>query len=209
MKRSMLACIVGMLLFGANFCFAAGDLVVNGNLTVAGTVNGSKISSTPAANTVPVSGADGRLAWGFKPAWRGVVCYTNTSQTILNVTETPVAFNNESFDTDNAHDTVAFNSRVTIPPGITKVRISGQVAFTDASATGYRTVHVKMDGSFTVPYAETIMPSSAFVKTVPITPWVYGVIQGHYLELFAYQNSGAAQTLNNGYLSMFVVEFIE
>jgi hypothetical protein len=60
MKKVLILTAV-LLLIGVSVYAADGDLVVNGNLTVSGTVNGSKISSTPAANTVPISDANGKL----------------------------------------------------------------------------------------------------------------------------------------------------
>lgn len=52
--KKILVIIAGLALSGANVYAANGDLVVNGNLTVEGTVNGNIISVTPEANTVPV-----------------------------------------------------------------------------------------------------------------------------------------------------------
>lgn len=64
MKRVVILIVI--LLFVCSTVYAAGgDLAVNGNLTVDGTVNGNKISPTPGPNTVPASGSDGKLDKGF------------------------------------------------------------------------------------------------------------------------------------------------
>lgn len=61
----LITTILAIFLMTGVLYAADGDLIVDGNFTLGGTVNGNYISSTPAPNTIPVSGSDGKLS----PAW--------------------------------------------------------------------------------------------------------------------------------------------
>lgn len=59
--------------------------------------------------------------------FRGALAKHSTTQAISAGTDTTVAFDQEDYDTDNFHDTSSNNSRITIPPNVTKVRLIGGI----------------------------------------------------------------------------------
>lgn len=75
---------------------------------------------------------------GAGAPFRGALVYHNTTQVIGASTLAAVIFNSESYDTDSIHDNVTNNSRLTVPSGVTRVRLSGGV---------YRGVGGPLDGS--------------------------------------------------------------
>lgn len=69
------------------------------------------------------SGLDGanRIPFAAKAAYRGALVYNSGSTG----TDGPIAFASESYDTDSIHDNVTNNSRLTVPTGVTRVRLTG------------------------------------------------------------------------------------
>lgn len=61
--------------------------------------------------------------------------YHNTTQAISSGVTLTVAFNSEIADTNSFHDTVTNNSRLTVPSGVTLVRVSANMAHSAASGT--------------------------------------------------------------------------
>src|SRR3990172_7509567 len=173
-------------------------------------MNRSNTSINPVVNTTPVSGSDARLAWGWNPAIREAVVGKSAVQSIINTTPTPITFDVEDRDTDNIHDNVTNNSRLTVPSGITKVRLRGQIEFA-ANATGGRYGQItKNCASFTRgPFTGfAAFPSGTVNTTVPVQSQLLDVAAGDYFEFLAYQSSGGALNVNNTF-TWFELELIE
>lgn len=125
--------------------------------------------------------------------FRGCLVYRSSAQTISTGSTTEVLFDAEEFDTDGIHSTSSNTGRLTVPTGVTKVRLSFRTAFA-ANTTGSRTFSVYKNGSavnyFTGKHTETVTPTSsgaaAYVLNVPpIT-----VVAGDYFSLHVTQDSG-------------------
>lgn len=106
---------------------AQGDILYyNGTAWVrlaAGTLNASLTSGGAAAN----------------PSWqlsRGCLAYVGSDLTTQNLsTIVALPLNTESYDTNTIHDTVTNNTRLTVPSGITKVRLNGCLRFGAGTVT--------------------------------------------------------------------------
>jgi hypothetical protein len=202
--------IIMVLYDGANFQLIGG--------LDAHTVDGYHASATPTANTIAVSGSNSRLAWGWKPAFRGVLVSRYSSSSINNSTETAIDFatanSSESYDTDSFHDLNTNSTRLTIPggSGITKIRLSASVSF-GVNATGQRKLFLRKNTSFAGPglSSDSRNACAATNTVVHLVTSPVAVAEGDYFELFAWQNSGAALTidLGSGSETWFAMEIIE
>jgi hypothetical protein len=168
----------------------------------AGLLNGSAASASPADSVIPIAGTDGRLAYGFKPALRGCLLRLTASQSISNATSTTIAFDTgtESYDTDAIHDITTNNSRLTVPAGVTKVRLQAQSAW-QSNSSGRREVRILKNGVSTaagLPLSAKDAGTAGNDNT-NISSAVITVVSGDYFELEVWQDSGTA--LNFGYVS--------
>lgn len=66
-------------------------------------------------------------AGGGAPAFGGALVNKTADQTISNVTMTPIVFDGEVYDTDAIHDPATNPSRLTVPAGWSKVRLTASV----------------------------------------------------------------------------------
>lgn len=159
------------------------------NLTVRPTINfvGTGVVATDdAANSrtnVTVSGA----------AFVGCRTFRTTAQSIGNASPAPIAFDNETYDSDNFHDNVTNNTRHTVPAGKGgKYSVSGGLAFA-ANSTGVRDIRILVNGLVVNIVRATIVAAQvAFMSTqVDLL-----LAAGDYVEMAAYQDSGAALNAN-------------
>ena len=123
---------------------------------------------------------------------RGALVRIAANQSIVNTLVTTLAWDAEEYDTDSIHDNVTNNSRLTVPAGITRVRLSAKIQW-GAAAAGYRQIYVRKAAGTFFGQPETIydVDSAISHQTDIISPPVV-VVAGDYFEVFVYQNSGAA-----------------
>lgn len=146
---------------------------------------------------------------------RGALVYITSNQDITGGTDETIDFTAEDYDTDSIHDNSTNNSRLTVPTGITKVRLTAQV-------TGLSTV---ADGDILIRLSETTVHfyAGALKKYMPLTSTsnasshnlispILNVTGGDYFEIVVTETStgtvniiGSAQ----GYSTWFAMEIIE
>lgn len=131
------------------------------------------------------------------PAFVGARAYlATTAQAISNAAHTALQFNAESFDSDALHDNATNNTRLTIPTGKTgKWLFSGGAEYV-ANATGQRQITLRKNGTTFLTQSVAVATGS-FDQMVLITD-VLSLAAGDYIELMAYQNSGATLNVNFG-----------
>lgn len=104
-------------------------------------------------------------------------------QSIPDNSNTVIAFNSEQFDTDNIHDDVVNNSRLTAQTAGRYI-VQGQISW-DTSDAGIRDIFIRQNGVTDVAHATsqtTWMQVDALLD----------LQVGDYVELLVFQNSGAA-----------------
>jgi hypothetical protein len=119
------------------------------------------------------------------------------------------------FDTtihDNAglHDDVTNNSRMTVPSGVSKVRLTGNIGLA-ANATGIRAWRISKSGSPVagLPRVDELAASSGS-PAVGLVTSVLEVVPGDYFELEVFQNSGSGlNTSNADGAPWFAMEIVE
>lgn len=148
--------------------------------------------------------------WGV-PAFRGALatktaCDTNADNGVL----TAVDFCSESYDTDSIHSNSDNNSRLIVPAGITKVRITGMINYA-ADATGSRWAWIYKGGGLSYsgyPYIIRASAGATVGTSIILSTPVLTVVAGDYFELMAKQDSGNTLSLGSS-SNWFAMEIIQ
>lgn len=120
--------------------------------------------------------------------------YNAVVQSVPNAALTAVAFNTETFDTASVHSTTVNTSRMTIPGGADGIYLAvGKVVFAP-NGTGVRQVRIRKNGADVATCSNT--PAGAGTEMIVAIQSIVSLVGNDYLEMFAYQSSGAA--LNTG-----------
>jgi len=146
-------------------------------------------------------------------SYRGCLVYLDSNQSLSTGTPANIAFDQEDYDTDTIHDNATNNTRLTVPSGVTKVRISYNVQFA-SNSTGYRNIVVYRSSTDAF-IGNTTVSVEAVTGDVTIinaqTP-VLTVSSGVYFEIAGLQDSGGAlNVIGNiiGSATWFSMEIIE
>lgn len=122
--------------------------------------------------------------------------YASANQSIPTGTHTALVFDFEVFDDAGYHDTATNNTRLTVAEAGTYV-ITGQVEFT-GNSTGARMVSVPINGSGSR-LAQVLVSSAGAVPTrIQATTGPVKLAAGDYVELLAWQDSGAGLNVTAG-----------
>jgi hypothetical protein len=134
---------------------------------------------------------------------RGCLAYGTSNQSTATGTELTVLFDSEAYDTDTVHSTSANTSRLTVPTGVTKIRLTGAVHFAQ-NVSGFRQIRITKNGGEGGIDAnrDTFLPVVTEDSMNNITALGMNIVTGvvtcvatDYFELKALQNSGSAINL--------------
>jgi hypothetical protein len=117
------------------------DVEILHNLVVDNAVTAGSITVDNIAITGTVSGAGAT-------AHRGALVFLGSSVSIP-IGHSVIAFDNESYDSENMHSITDNTDKLTVPTGVTYVRLTGQVRFQSADNTinGHRQVTITKNGA--------------------------------------------------------------
>jgi len=183
-----------------------GDTDIVGNAAVTGTLN-----VAGQATTADLS-ASGTL--GGKLAFRGAMVYFDSNQSIADSGADALIFDQESYDTSSIHDNSTNPTRLTVPSGVTRVIIKGQVYFS-ADADGYRSAYVSKNNAATYagrPIVVVASSGGASDTSIYLASPVLTVTAGDYFQLIAGHNAGNALNvlgLASGLYTWFAMEIVE
>jgi hypothetical protein len=130
----------------------------------------------------------GSDSFGIAPAVR---VYKSAQQNISNGSQTVLTFSDEAFDTDNMHDNVTNNSRLTVNKAGLYL-IKGQANY-GSSATGRRQTSLTKNG--TLALGSTEAPAVSGSDTIQQVTALAKLAANDYIELTAYQTSGAGMNI--------------
>lgn len=119
--------------------------------------------------------------------------YQATAQTVPNAAFTPVPLDTEVFDTEGGHSTTTNTSRYTFQVAGT-YRVDGLCSFA-SNATGFRGAKLNLNGSTAVIGSEQLSAAVGSFGTTATTSAYVAVNVGDYVEMSAYQSSGAGLLL--------------
>lgn len=152
--------------------------------------------------------------WNIKSNYvpfKGCFITLDTNQSISNNTQTAIIFDTgnatEVYDYGGFHDLATNPTRLTIPTGVSKVRITAQGYFdTLAGITnaGQLNLSLRIDGSATIngtSIADTYYMDSigaAQINRLNFISPILEVSAASYIELYCYQTTGAALNMSAG-----------
>jgi hypothetical protein len=135
------------------------------------------------------------------PAARGALVYNNPSTG----SGTPIDFTSESYDTDAIHDNSTNPERLTVPSGVTLVRLTANVGF---SGNTILTLSIQKNGSDTYVGRAIVQHSDAVVQggILNISSPILSVVGGDYFNLISSTATAYATTVGN--VTWFAMEII-
>jgi hypothetical protein len=140
---------------------------------------------------------------------RAVQVTRAADQPVASSTMTAVAW--EAVEFDDAGMWSAGNpTRLTVPAGVSKVRLSANLRFVTTSSVGYRYIRIIRNGVDFPGRAEDLdtVPSNGD-NALSVTTGIIPVQPGDYLELECWQNSGANLDVRAGEYTWFNMEVVE
>jgi len=155
-----LICLGGV--FAGNVIIKEGDMDVDGNLEVTGTISGANVGD------------------------EGCRAYSDTDVTAPTNTNFMVPLNQERYDTDDMHDNSANNTRITIKTA-GKYLVTGHLVF-DINNTGFRHIGIRVNGA-TYIAAQRFNTNQGSYSMLTVAT-IYEFAANDYVELQAYQTSG-------------------
>lgn len=120
--------------------------------------------------------------------------YHSTNQSIATASITSLAFNSERYDTENIHDTVTNNSRLTCKTA-GKYRITLNL-YWDINSVGARQGIIKVNGSVELAKPQIVPVNGGY--TGQSISGTYTLAVDDYVEAFVYQSSGGALNIISG-----------
>lgn len=114
--------------------------------------------------------------------------FANAAVTISNATETALPFDGEDFDTEDWHDNVTNNTRLTAKrPGICSISARAQWA---TNGTGAREIIIKKNGTDSISRLKDLNPDAGAETKQEISIASFRLLAGDFVELFVFQSSG-------------------
>lgn len=125
-------------------------------------------------------------------SFRGALVRSTANQSLTSGIHTAIAFDAEEYDTDTIHDNATNNTRLTVPTGVTRVRVTCNVSFASNGA-GIRRLHVRKNGAeFNGGAYSQDDVSGTTIHWLNASTGVLSVAGGDYFECYAQQTSGGA-----------------
>lgn len=170
----------------------------------------SKITASSPIVVTEINDGGNEILNITKP-FRGALVSDTSGTAISDDVATALPFDTEAYDTDTIHDNATNNTRLTVPSGVTKVRVSGnfEAIYTASSVDIW--VTIRKNGSFTyvgVPYYTSSIDSSTF-HAANISSPPLEVTAGDYFEMWVTVDSnGGSPTLtaDGTWLAMEIIE---
>lgn len=122
------------------------------------------------------------------------------TQSVPNVTKTAIALSGaDAHDTDSMHDVAVNNTRITInTPGL--YWVGGYLSWSAFSTTGRRAGDIFLNGTTIVGEDFRANSSESLLRT-EVNAGILRLAAGDYLEIRAYQDTGAARVVDGATLS--------
>jgi len=168
--------------FNVNFETSASNIKMNSTASVG--------SLTTVARADHIHASDTTKQGALREVFAAVL---GTGQSIANTTNVLCAFSTVGADVYSAYTNTAGNYKWTVPAGVTEVFVQVQLYY-PSNATGGRVVDIRYNGADL--FYEQVQAVNGFGTSIMIGKWVQ-VTTGGYFQVYAYQNSGGALTLDN------------
>jgi hypothetical protein len=138
-------------------------------------------------------------------AFRGALVKLTSDEPVADGTDVAIPWDDIVYDTD-ALWSAGNPTRLTVPAGVTKVRLKGNIDWT-FGGSGYRHVWVHKNGTLFFGTAKESDEGDAGVQS--IGTGVVDVTPGDYFELITRQTSGATKNVAADEFTWFAIEVVE
>lgn len=155
--------------------------------------------------------SNAKVPFAQRSSFRGALVAKTSDQAISTATNTAITWNSEIYDTDSIHDLATNTSRLTVPSGVSRVRVNCGVLWYTVSG-GFRKIQIRKNGSQVTGSPQ----QSLSIDTLSIDPYmsassaILEVSPTDYFEVFVYQNSGGsiniAGTASSTWFSMEIID---
>lgn len=162
-----------------------------GDILYRGASGWARLPAGTAGQVLRTNGPAANPSWVKGPGVVGAGVFHSASQTLTNGVALFPAFNSERFDTDNCHDNVTNNSRLTCRTAGIYV-IVGNVQIS-ANATGSRDLSIRLNGTNFI--AGVRFAAAATGATQAQIQAIYQLAVNDYIELGVTQTSGVSLSL--------------
>jgi hypothetical protein len=197
---------IGMLKNGATFRgygAAGADLLFQNIVSAPVTVSaGDYFEADHSAATLQVEEACWMSVEKFDATLKGALVYRSTTLALSAGTFATVGFDTEDYDTDGFHDNVTNNTRLTVPSGVSAVRVSGGVRLTGSSG-GQTIILFQKNGASVAGLVQKDADGGSDDRVNAISG-IIEVSAGDYFEMQAFSTNAA--TLSNGDGTWFSIE---
>lgn len=128
---------------------------------------------------------------------KGALAYASATQSIANSGN--IAFSNEIYDTNGIFESVTNPDRLTVPSGVQKIRITGQVTVSQTSGGTYRGIVLnKNGGSFGGASGNSQALSVLFDLVMPISSPILTVSAGDYFTIQYFEDGTGINNIVGG-----------
>lgn len=155
-------------------------------------------------NTDPVNPIINAAAGGGGGAFSGALVFHSLAQTV-NSTTSALVWDSEDYDVGGWHDNVSNTSRLTVPAGVSFVKVSGG-AMDTSSVTGQFNVILYKNGINVYVGAATNEIESAGGDGASCSSPTLAVIEGDYFELWMFATTSRTTTETR---TWFAIEKVE
>lgn len=144
------------------------------------------------------------------PNFKGALLVKNADQNINNLSDTPVTWQTEVYDTDNFHAPGADSFVIPVGP-VTHVRISGSVLWDANPSSGGRFIYTTTNGGFNEKgrSISAIPKIATHVMGQGVHTAVLEVRAGDIIRLHADQDSGSTTKILNSPVTWFALEVVK
>jgi hypothetical protein len=168
----------------------------NANAAVSFSAGNKRVSMSP-------------IAAAYDHPFRGALVRKSVDQTAANYSGTTVvSWDQEVYDTDGFHDNVTNNTRLTIPVGVSKVRVSGCLYITSNTSGSFVLAEVLKNGAAYDGMATQITSTSAATNNTQTFSAVVSVSAGDYFEMYSLNQIDSSVTVIASQ-SWFAIEVVE
>lgn len=129
-------------------------------------------------------------------SFRGAMVKKSADQTAADYTGAAImAFDAEVYDTGGWHDTVTNNSRLTVPAGVTAVRVGGTVSISSSTADTYKFLDIIKNGATFDGRPATSAEIGSTGVLLNVVSGVLAVSAGDYFEMRLIEESDNSVTI--------------
>jgi hypothetical protein len=187
----------------------------HGDLLFRGASGWQRLAAGTSGQFLKTLGAGADPAWdtpsgGAGGSFRGALVTRAAQQSGANYSGVvAIAWDSEVYDTDGIHDPVTNNTRLTVPSGVTKVRLQANVDMTSVTASSDTVVFINKNGATFTGTPRQRLNAGVTVPSHNIATAVVTVSAGDYFELVLFSADTSIDIRIADGASWFAMEIIE